>query len=127
MIVTIAEAAARLGISENAVRQRVKRGTIAATKVAGRWRIDIDQPTDQTADQPTYKAAKEKTSPDSNLSALVKAKDEEIARLVAQLEAKDRQIEAKDRQIEGALTISLAQRALEAPKAPWWERLIGKG
>jgi len=118
---SIAEAAARLGISENAVRQRIKRGTIAATKVGGRWQIDLDQSTDQ----PTYKAAKEKTSPDSDLSALVKAKDEEISRLVAQLEAKDRQIEAKDRQIEGALTISMAQRAIEGPKAPWWQRLIG--
>ena len=45
---TIAEAADYLGVSENAVRQRIKRGTIEATKVDGLWRVQIhDHQTDQ--------------------------------------------------------------------------------
>ena len=41
---TIARAAQRLGVSENAVRQRIKRGTIAAAKVDGVWRVTLPEP-----------------------------------------------------------------------------------
>ena len=48
---TIARAAQRLGVSENAVRQRIKRGTIAAAKVDGVWRVTLPEPGfDQEAD-----------------------------------------------------------------------------
>ncbi len=40
---SIADAARHLAISENAVRQRIKRGTLAAVKVDGVWRVTIDE------------------------------------------------------------------------------------
>ena len=40
---SIADAARHLGISENAVRQRIKRGTVEATKVDGVWRVTVDE------------------------------------------------------------------------------------
>ena len=38
---TVAEAARHLGISENAVAQRIKRGTLPARKHAGRWIVTL--------------------------------------------------------------------------------------
>lgn len=38
---SIADAARHLGISENAVRQRIKRGTVEAAKVDGVWRVTV--------------------------------------------------------------------------------------
>ena len=49
--VPIGQAADRLGISENAVRQRIKRGTLAATKVDGIWRVVVPTGRDHEADQ----------------------------------------------------------------------------
>jgi len=46
---SIAEAADHLGISENAVRQRIKRGTLPAAKVDGIWSVTI---IDHAADRP---------------------------------------------------------------------------
>jgi hypothetical protein len=56
---TIAAVARALGVSENAVRQRIKRGSVEAGKVDGVWRIwfdeaDAPKPADQEPDhQPT--------------------------------------------------------------------------
>jgi len=47
---TIAQAARRLGVSENAVRQRVKRGSIAAAKTGGVWRVFLPDLPDHQAD-----------------------------------------------------------------------------
>ncbi len=52
---SIAEAADRLGISENAVRQRIKRGTLDAVKVDGIWRVSLpDQADDETDHEADY-------------------------------------------------------------------------
>ena len=59
----IAEAARRLGVSENAVRQRIKRRSIAAAKVDGVWRVSLpDHHADQEGDQePDHQADQEAT------------------------------------------------------------------
>lgn len=61
--VSLEEAAAVLGITVNAVRQRIKRGTLTATKTVDGWRVDVldrgptiptaatDQPTNHLSDQ----------------------------------------------------------------------------
>ena len=40
---TIAQAALALGVSREAIRQRLRRGTLPATKVNGQWFIHLDQ------------------------------------------------------------------------------------
>jgi hypothetical protein len=60
--ITIAEAARVLGVSENAIRQRIKRKSIEASKLNGVWRIWLDdqepsQSDDHDGDhQPDYQA-----------------------------------------------------------------------
>jgi uncharacterized small protein (DUF1192 family) len=102
--VTIAEASRRLGVSENAVRQRIKRGTVAAWKVDGVWRIMIagdgaesdheadyqrDQQADQerrlSGDQPPTNTPAVSLAARAQLSAIV---EEMLAPLVAQHEAR---------------------------------------
>jgi hypothetical protein len=48
--VSIADAARHLGISENAVRQRIKRGTLHAVKVDGVWRVTLEAVADHPID-----------------------------------------------------------------------------
>ncbi len=56
--VPIEEAAARLGITVNAVRQRIKRGTVEGYKTPAGWVVVVEQPTtDQgPTDRPTRSA-----------------------------------------------------------------------
>src|SRR5690242_6968830 len=43
-LVPIPEAAARLGVSTDAIRMRLKRGTLAGWKLDGRWGVVLPQP-----------------------------------------------------------------------------------
>jgi hypothetical protein len=123
---TIAEAARRLGVSENAVRQRIKRGAVAAWKVDGVWRVMLaevgessDHHTDYQRDQeddhqgrpsgnqePTMTSAVSLAAR-AQLSAIV---EEMLAPLVAQHEAR---------------TAGLARQIgrLEAERDALWSRL----
>ena len=90
------EAAARLGITENALRKRVRRGTIAAAKGADdRWYVflpDDGQAADPATDPATGHAAGQAAArpPD----ALVTALTEEVTWLRGQLATKDQVITA---------------------------------
>ncbi len=45
---SVGDAAAHLGISANAVRHKIRRGTLTAYKVNGEWRVTVDDPTRPT-------------------------------------------------------------------------------
>jgi hypothetical protein len=84
--VAIGEAAHSIGISIDAVRQRIKRGQLTGYKENGRWFVYLNrngQAPEPTPEQPS--------SPDQSTV---------ISALVDQLRVKDEQIAAKDRQIE---------------------------
>jgi hypothetical protein len=137
---TIPEAARILGISEEAVRGRIKRGTLKSVKVEGRTHALLDadrtrQDDDRTTDQATR---------GSESSALTSALQERIDSLERQLEA-ERQAHAESRRIIAGLVERVPQ--LEAPsepsqspetategeaerrrpeqRAPWWRRVFG--
>ena len=46
--VTVAEAAAILGVSEDVVRKRLQRGTLAGEKQGRTWLVTLQQDTDRT-------------------------------------------------------------------------------
>ena len=100
---TIAAAADRLGVSENAVRQRIKRGTIDAAKVDGVWRVALPDPEDDQQDgyqgRPSGDplADQEATGrsvviPEAARAQLAAIRDEFVSPLVATIGALEREL-----------------------------------
>jgi hypothetical protein len=115
---TVAEASAVLGVTVEAVRGRIKRGTLdhertdkgvfvflEAEQTTDRPRPATDQATDQTTDRLQ-----------SDSSALISAKDETIATLRDQLEA-ERQAHAEARRLLMAALERIPPQ-IEAPSEP---------
>lgn len=79
----ISEAAARLGISVDAIRKKIRRGTIPAVKQNDRWYVEV----------PDMDAAQDTTQPASSTVPDGAITHELVELLRAELEAKNRQIE----------------------------------
>jgi len=100
------EAAQALGISLDALRKRIARGTIEATKEAGHWYVQGPHNQPDVAPQ----AAQDQVD---GAELAIAAQDARIASLESQLQAKDQQIDQLHR--------LLATTALQAaPAKPWW-------
>jgi len=109
----ISTAAAQMGITPEAVRKRIARGTLRATKEDGRWyvipeaknghhRLDAGQDARQDAGHHVQDAGQD-------------GKDQLIAMLTEELEARRREVS------ELHVLLQTAQTALTAPKShPWW-------
>jgi excisionase family DNA binding protein len=100
---TVAEAAEALGISQEAVRMRIKRGTLRSERRDGRVFVLLGpyRPGDQTTDRP------------GEQGALISAKDDLIVTLREQLQA-ERQAHAEARRIIAGLVERIPPQ-LEAP------------
>ena len=132
MQVTVAEAAATLGISEDAVRKRLKRGALKCEKRGRRVFVLMDPTASKTVQD---KAGPASNNESNGLAAVIEAKNEEIARLVGLLERtsdeKDRLFQVVEReqvlrqQQQGQ--IDQLQARLGAPRPSLWQRLLGKG
>jgi excisionase family DNA binding protein len=116
--VSVDQAARALGLSVDAVRKRVQRGTIPHEKDgAGRVRIILDGP--------DIASTLRDESPDTTgqpPDALIAAKDETIGELRDRVEALERQLDARQEEIRrrDILLANLVERVpqLEAPQAP---------
>lgn len=95
--VTIRVAAEQLGISENAVRQRIKRGSLQAVKVAGIWRVHLpdDQAGDQQHDRSSTSTATT-SGHEVDQSALVEQLQRENQRLWEEIEARREELRRRD-------------------------------
>ena len=130
MQVTVAEAAATLGISEDAVRKRLKRGALRCERRGRRVFVLMDPTASKTVQDKVGHASKNESN---GLEAIIKAKDEEITRLVGLLERtsdeKDRLFQVVEReqvlrqQQQGQ--IDQLQARLGAPRPSLWQRLLG--
>ena len=106
---SIPEAARILNLSEDAVRKRIKRGILPATKVDGMWRIILDtaQPAPVTAPGQRLDEAQRLLSRledevvflRSQLHEQLTAKDQQLAEKDQQISVKDEQLARKDAQI----------------------------
>jgi len=113
--VDIGTAATRMGITPEAVRKRIARGTLPATKQEGRWYVTLGtsngyhpQDTGQDAGQDTGRNVQDTWQND---------KDRLIQTLTDELEARRREVS------ELHVLLGQAQAALPAPKnRPWWRR-----
>lgn len=88
---TLDEAAAVLGISREAVRLRIRRGTLAGERVGGIWSVTLDgrSPTDHTTDRP----GRGRRRGSSTRDELVDHLEAENAWLRARVEFYERQVE----------------------------------
>jgi len=111
------EAAQAFGISLDALRKRIARGTIVATKKAGHWYVQgpNNQP---AADRPPTGQPDNSPQVDGKELAIAALAIEELKDRVQSLQA---QLGVKDTQID-QLHHLLAQTALNAaPARPWWK------
>lgn len=105
----IAGAAARLGLTPEAVRKRIKRGALQAEKRDGRWYVVLPTVLPESPERPT-------TLDNEPTQRLVQALQDQIRHLETELERKD------------VLLAELIRRLpeLPAPEAstprprPWW-------
>src|SRR5215217_3480471 len=151
---TVHDAARRLGISEDAVRMRVKRGTLPADKEGGRLHVllDVEPTTEPTTDrtdelieelkdrvhrleyqldQEREARTEERRRQDTVIAQLSRA-NEEQARTIRQLEApagpppgEGESPETASEEPEKAEPRPAAGEAQEAIQRPWWRRMFG--
>ncbi len=137
----VVQAASRLGISVDAVRKRLRRGTLSAYKVDGEWRIILDDPglpgtdTDQPDDHTeTAEAVQDRDQPSSEVLFL-RQLTEHQAGIIAQqsttiAELTRRVLEVPAGTADGpapGTPTERPQRAVESPKRQGWlDRLLGR-
>jgi len=112
------EAAQALGISLDALRKRIARGTLEGYKEGGHWYVQgpDNQP---NADRP--RPATPDNRPDNDQDQ-VDGKELAIAAMEARIKSLENQIATKDHQLEEMLVVvRQSQAMLQAPPArPWW-------
>jgi excisionase family DNA binding protein len=108
---TVAQAAEVLGVSQDAVRKRIRRGTIQSGRDES-GRVYVYVPASETV----HKTGQDTSQPQSDTTALISAKDETIAALRDQLEA-ERQAHAEARRLLMAALERIPPQ-LEAPSEP---------
>jgi len=109
----ISTTAARMGITSEAVRKRISRGTLAATKQDGRWHVVLDGILD--ASRPSRAGRPVQDTGQDVQDNRPDDKDHLIQVLSEELEARRREVQ------ELHVLLQTAQTALMAPKArPWW-------
>ena len=128
-LVSIKEAAQRLGVVEATVRRHIRNGELVAHQVPRPqgfvWMVEL--PEDEVEKPGNNGASVELME---SLRDTIRRQDETIAQLQEQLQSKDGQLESKDKQIEQLhVLLQQAQAVLPAPrdKRSWWQRLWPRG
>ncbi|HZA21576.1 MAG TPA: helix-turn-helix domain-containing protein [Dehalococcoidia bacterium] len=120
-MLTIKEAADKLGISENTVRRRLHAGLLRGYQEDppyGRWVVELSEEDIATA---------RLSAVDGVTPELVAALRDTIRRQGEALEQFSQQLESKDKQIEQLhVLLQQVQAALPAPRdgRPWWQRWL---
>lgn len=102
-------AAQFLGVTEDAIRKRIARGTLEGYKEGGKWFVrlpDSDQKVDRIGVQ----------------NVQTDGKDEVITELRDRVASLETQISQKDHQLgEMLIVVRQTQAMLAAPARPWWK------
>jgi len=123
------EAAERLGLSENALRLRIRRGLAAAHKRDGRWYVVVPDDVDQSGDQPADRSRLGGDESETSQATSRNRTDELIAGDHHDVDrdhdetGHDAAADAQDRPgREDAPAMGQ-----ESMIASWWRRLFGRG
>ena len=109
--VSLKEAAVRLGVSPDAVRKQLERGTLRGEKRAGRWRVYLESDASQDAAHDALPDA-DPTPLGAAPDALVTRLESEVAFLRSELAERTEEIRRRDHIIAG-----LVERVKELPAA----------
>src|SRR5215208_602787 len=106
---TVAQAATALGITEGAVRSRIRRGTLPTTKVGGTVFVLLGSDTSQTNQSPN-------TGVPSDQSELITSLQDQVRYLREQLDA-EREARTEERRRHDTVVAQLTSKipAIEAP------------
>jgi excisionase family DNA binding protein len=127
---TIAEAAKRLGRSEQSIRRAIKSGKLMAVMVNGRYEIDEKELPDSQADSQSDSTVlvteneflRQRTAQLEDTLKQQNQRLDEAQRLLAEAsERHDTIVLQLTRQLEQS------QRLLEYHQAPWWRRWFRRG
>ena len=146
---TVQDAADALGVTVDAVRSRVKRGTIAHEREGGRVYVLLggdeshpgrDQYTDQGGDQGAGESEDRTAELIATLREQLQAERQahsEARRIIAGLVERIPAIEAPQESTEASQTVEQEPESAEEPRSgapgaqegarrPWWQRIIGR-
>ena len=105
--VTVADAAKLLGLSAEAVRMRVKRGTLASTKAAGTVYVLLEQPNGRSNDEPNGRPnarPNDQTNAGTDgHEALIRNQQDQIEYLRRELGVRNEELRRKDHLLAAAL------------------------
>jgi hypothetical protein len=120
--VSISEAAIRLGVTQDTIRRRIRKGELAASQEPRPqgyvWFVDVPEE-ELSAEDPSHPDFKEENSDVQLLREMMELLREE-------LKTKDRQLEAREREVQ-ELHVLLQQFQMALPAArdnrSWWHKL----
>jgi len=118
------EAAQVLGISLDALRKRIARGTIEATKEGGHWYVQ--GPDNQPVNQPVNQPAADRPPTGHQAYAAegqVDGAELAIAAMEARIKSLENQLATKDHQLTEMLIVVRQSQAMlqAAPTRRWWK------
>ena len=128
---TLTDAGAALGISPDAVRMRVKRGTMRGEKDAeGRWLVWVNTEAAEAEREPDASGEREPESGEQSAEAL-RARIGELERRLEELSEERDFLRTQLNNLtfaQGMAAQAQAQKALPNPvRRSWWARLLGRG
>ena len=135
-LVTMTEAAQRLGVSTDTIKRRLRRGELKGRKrprpQGFTWLIELEAEVENgnSTRAATHAHTDASTGAPDHLEDFIASLQSQVAAQLAQLVAKDHQIETKDREIEQLhVLLQQAQAALPAPRdnRSWWQKLWRRG
>jgi hypothetical protein len=120
--VSISEAAIRLGVTQDTIRRRIRKGELAASQEPRPqgyvWFVDVPEE-ELSSEDPPHPDFKEENSDVQLLREMMELLREE-------LKTKDRQLEAREREVQ-ELHVLLQQFQMALPAAgnnhSWWDKL----
>jgi excisionase family DNA binding protein len=129
--VPVAEAAEALGISEGAVRMRVKRGTLPSTREGGRLYVllnidptpDPDRPSDRTSE--LIDTLREQLHAERQAHAEARRLLAAALERIPAIEAPRDERESPEPDEQGGDRVVAPQQPEGATSRPWWRRMFG--
>jgi hypothetical protein len=125
---TVQQAAQRLGVSEEAVRGRIKRGTLESERREGHVYVLVERSVaDESGDQ--QRPVEDRTDPliaeRQDRVRSLEAANRENRRIIATLTQRIPAIEAPESPVPGQTPTEASEAPETGAPRPWWRRMFG--